>query len=261
MALRQNVPHSGWDFNPVEQRRDVEVCSTSWHLSPASAREHSLVHQCPQSHGQRVAGSKTLPGLKPQRVSAAPRWTNQRLIFFQGSGGSDGLIYDANHLVRVGLLHICALTDWSLRRDPGIPHNCCALCSAVYFGSTWTAANKRPRSRTAKASGRGSMATRRPSWELAGRKTNLTPSSCLTCETQNSPHSAASCLKTSKTNKAFGCRTQCLSLFPLPRKKKKNSVQETRQAKLRPGINHAVISEILHLVGENLPDALRGTAV
>lgn len=126
----------------------------------------------------------------------------------------------------VGLFQMvafCALTDWSVRCDSEIPHHCCALCFAIYFGSMWTAANKRLRSHTAKASGRHFINMRRPSSELAGRKINerrcsLTQSSCLTCETQNWFPSTSNCLKTIKTNKAFWYRTKCLSFSPIQEK-------------------------------------------
>lgn len=88
---------------------------------------------------------------------------------------------------------------------------------------------------------------------------SLTQSSCLTCETQNCFYSTANCPKTNQYHKAFWCRTKCLSFFPHPRKEKRKKkpctfVHETCQPKLKWCINQTVISEILHLFGENFSD-------
>lgn len=83
------------------------------------------------------------------------------------------------------------------------------LCFAIYFGSMWTAANKRPRSHIAKASGRHFIQTQGPSSESqfdAEQLLNLWNSKLFSLH-RKLP-------KNNQYNKAFWCRTKCWS-FPL----------------------------------------------
>lgn len=66
---------------------------------------------------------------------------------------------------------ICSRGLWTF----GNPHDCCALHLAIYFGSIWTAANKRLRSHTVKASGSPFIKTHSLSSELPSRKSISNP--------------------------------------------------------------------------------------
>ncbi len=78
---------------------------------------------------------------------------------------------------------------WGLQHAFGNPHDCCALHLVIYFGSIWTAANKRLRSLTVKASA-GPFSSKQLGLRAAQLKINerasiWTRSRGFICEIQN----------------------------------------------------------------------------
>lgn len=101
------------------------------------------------------------------------------------------------------------------------PNVCCALPMAIYFGSIWTAANKRLRSQTVKASGSPFHQNTQPELGAAQMKINEQPNirtqkGCLNCETQNCFDSTTkfSTETTIKSNETISI-SQHVLLFPI----------------------------------------------